>query len=140
MQPTERHNVELLLKRAYEKPARSDGFRVLVDRLWPRGVSKVTLRLDMWAKTVSPSTALRKWFGHDPERWQEFGKRYKAELKESEAREAIAAIVDRAKHARTITLVYGAKDTEHNEAVVLRGILKRRMRSRKATTSSGDKS
>ena len=110
--------------------------RVLVDRLWPRGVSKVNLRLDMWAKTVSPSTSLRKWFGHDPERWQEFRKRYKAELKEPEARKAIAAIIDRAKHARAITLVYGAKDTEHNEAVVLRGILKRRLRSRKATASS----
>jgi len=130
--------VELLLKRAFEKHARSDGFRVLVDRLWPRGVSKVNLHLDMWAKAVSPSTALRKWFGHDPKRWQEFEDRYRAELKEPEAREAIAAILDRAKHARVVTLVYGAKDTEHNEAVVLRGILKRRLRS-KATTSSGDK-
>lgn len=135
---TERLNVELLLKRAYEKPARSDGFRVLVDRLWPRGVSKDTLRLNMWAKAVSPSTTLRKWFAHDPDRWQEFEKRYKAELKESEARQALAAIVDQAKHARVITLVYGAKDTEHNEAVVLRGILKRRLGSRKAPTSSGD--
>ena len=118
--------MELLLKRAYEKPAKSDGVRVLVDRLWPRGISKAKLSLDMWAKDVSPSTALRKWFGHDPERWQEFEKRYKAELKESAAREAIAAIVDRAKHVRAMTLIYGAKDTEHNEAVVLRGILKRR--------------
>ncbi len=132
--------MELLLKRAYEKPARSDGFRVLVDRLWPRGVSKVNLRLDMWAKAVSPSTALRKWFGHDPKRWKEFGRRYKSELKEPEAREALAAIVDHAKHARTITLVYGAKDTEHNEAVVLRGILQRRLRSKKATTRTGDTS
>lgn len=122
------------MKRAYEKPDRSDGFRVLVDRLWPRGVSKVALRLDMWAKAVSPSTALRKWFGHDPARWHEFEKRYKAELKESGSREAIAAIVDSAKHARAMTLIYGAKDTEHNEAVVLRGILKRRLGSGKAKT------
>jgi len=71
----------VLLKRAYDEPAKSDGFRVLIDRLWPRGISKVTLRLDMWAKDVAPSTELRKWFGHDPERWLEFGKRYKLELK-----------------------------------------------------------
>ncbi len=126
-----RPNVELLLKRAYEKPAKSDGVRILVDRLWPRGISKVKLSLDMWAKDVSPSTALRKWFGHDPERWQEFEKRYKAELKEPEAREAISAIVAPAKHARAMTLIYGAKDTQHNEAVVLRGILKRRLGSGK---------
>ncbi len=121
---------DILLKRAYEKPAESDGFRVLVDRLWPRGVSKVHLRLDMWAKDVAPSTTLRKWFGHDPERWLEFGKRYKIELKESQAHDAIAEIVDRAKQASAITLIYGAKDTEHNEAVVLRDILKRRVRSK----------
>ncbi len=121
---------QILLKRAYEKPAQSDGFRVLVDRLWPRGVSKVNLHLDMWAKDVAPSTDLRKWFGHDPERWIEFGKRYKIELKETEPRDAIGEIVDRAKQAPTITLIYGAKDTEHNEAVILRDILKRRVRSK----------
>ena len=121
---------QILLKRAYEKPAKSDGFRVLVDRLWPRGVSKVKLCLDMWAKGVAPSTTLRQWFGHDPERWLEFGKRYKNELKESEARQTIVNILNSAKQTHTITLVYGAKDTEHNEAVVLRAILKRRMRSR----------
>ncbi len=119
-----------MLKRAYDKPAKSDGFRVLVDRLWPRGVSKVTLRLDMWAKDVAPSTTLRQWFGHDQERWLEFAKRYKAELKEAQAREAIVNILDSAKLASAITLVYGAKDTAHNEAVVLRGILERRLRSR----------
>lgn len=118
---------QILLKRAYERPAKSDGFRVLVDRLWPRGVSKVNLRLDMWAKSVAPSTALRQWFGHDPERWLEFGQRYKMELREAEARRTIAEILDRAKRAPAITLVYGAKDTDHNEAVVLRAILKRRV-------------
>lgn len=127
--------MEVLLKRAYEKPERSDGFRVLVDRLWPRGLSKGNLRLDMWAKDVSPSTALRKWFGHDPERWKEFEKRYKAELKEAEAREGIAAIVDRAKQAPAVTLIYGAKDSKHNEAVVLLGILKRRLGSTKPPPS-----
>ena len=121
---------DILLKRAYETPAKSDGFRVLVDRLWPRGVSKIRLRLDMWAKGVAPSTTLRQWFGHDPERWLEFARRYKVELKDAEAQHAIAEILDSAKHAAAITLVYGAKDTEHNEAVVLGGILKRRLRSK----------
>ncbi|MEO6991676.1 MAG: DUF488 family protein [Candidatus Baltobacteraceae bacterium] len=120
----------VFLKRAYEKPAKSDGFRVLVDRLWPRGVSKINLRLDMWAKGVAPSTALRQWFGHDPERWLEFAKRYTVELKEADARAAIAEILDQAKRASAITLVYGAKDTEHNEAVILRNLLKRRLRSK----------
>ena len=72
--------MKILLKRAYEKPDNADGFRVLVDRLWPRGKKKADLRLDMWAKDISPSTELRKWFGHDPARWLEFCKRYKAEL------------------------------------------------------------
>jgi len=83
-------------------------------------------------QAISPSTALRKWFGHDPARWHEFKKRYKAELKEPEALEAITAIVDSAKDARAMTLIYGAKDIKHNEAVVLRDILKRRLGSRKA--------
>lgn len=119
---------QILLKRAYEKPARSDGFRVLVDRLWPRGVSKVRLHLDKWAKALAPSTALRKWFGHDPERWLEFGRRYKVELRETEARRGITDLVNCIKGAKTVTLVYGAKDTEHNEAVILRGLLRRRLR------------
>ena len=121
---------QILLKRAYEKAAESDGFCVLADRLWPRGVSKENARLDMWAKDVAPSTPLRQWFGHDPERWLEFARRYKIELKETQAREEIIEIVDRAKQAPAITLIYGAKDTEHNEAVVLRDILKRRVRSK----------
>jgi len=121
---------QILLKRAYEKSAKTDGFRVLVDRLWPRGVSKINFRLDMWAKGAAPSTALRKWFGHDPERWRQFCQRYKTELKEAEARQTIAEIVDNAKQVPAITLIYGAKDTDHNEAIVLRDILKRRLRSK----------
>ena len=121
--------MEILLKRAYEKPTDDDGFRVLVDRLWPRGVSKVKLRLDLWEKDVAPSTTLRQWFGHDPARWLEFCKRYKSELKNSDTRRMIAATIAAAKRASTITLVYGAKDTEHNEAVVLQGVFKRIARS-----------
>jgi len=117
--------MNVLLKRAYEEPARADGFRVLIDRLWPRGKKKADLRLDAWVKDIAPSTELRKWFGHDPKRWPEFCKRYKAELKGPKLRKMIADTVQAAKKQSTITLVYGAKDTEHNEAVVLQPIFKR---------------
>lgn len=117
--------MKIVLKRAYEEPDRSDGFRVLVDRLWPRGKKKADLDLDMWAKNISPSTELRKWFGHDPERWLEFCKRYKTELAAAETKDAISEIVHAAHQHSTITLIYGAKDTEHNEAVVLLPIFKR---------------
>jgi uncharacterized protein YeaO (DUF488 family) len=117
--------MEILLKRAYEVPGSADGFRILVDRLWPRGKKKSDLRLDAWAKDLSPSTELRKWFDHDPKRWLEFCRRYKAELKAPEIKEAIAQIVRAAQKDSAMTLIYGAKDTEHNEAVVLQPIFKR---------------
>jgi uncharacterized protein YeaO (DUF488 family) len=109
------------LKRAYEAPADSDGTRVLVDRLWPRGVSKAKARIDVWLKDVAPSTQLRKWFGHDPAKWPEFQRRYRAELKGS------PALAELRKLARQghVTLVYGAKDEEHNDAVVLAKLLRR---------------
>ncbi len=112
-------------KRAYEAPSRTDGFRVLVDRVWPRGVSKDDLQADMWAKDVAPSTKLRTWFGHDPERWVEFQKRYRAELRESPAQERLDDIIANAGTRSNITLLYGAKDTEHNQAVVLKAALER---------------
>lgn len=115
----------ILLKRAYDKPAGGDGFRVLVDRLWPRGVRKTDLQLDTWAKALAPSTELRKWFGHDPNRWSEFRKRYRAELTESHASKSMDEILDAAKRTKTITLVYGATDTEHNEAIILRSLFER---------------
>jgi uncharacterized protein YeaO (DUF488 family) len=111
--------MKIVLKRAYEDPDKADGFRVLVDRLWPRGKTKADLHLDMWAKDISPSTELRKWFGHEPDRWLEFCKRYKAELAAPEAKAAIAQVVEAAHKNSTMTLIYGAKDMEHNEAVVL---------------------
>jgi uncharacterized protein YeaO (DUF488 family) len=117
--------MEILLKRAYEKVGTEDGFRVLVDRLWPRGKKKADLRLDAWAKDVAPSTELRKWFGHDPKRWLEFCKRYKRELKNPEVRAIVTQTIQAAQKRSAITLVYGAKDTEHNEAIVLQGIFKR---------------
>lgn len=112
--------MDILLKRAYEKPAHGDGYRVLVDRLWPRGIRKDDLRLALWAKDLAPSTELRQWFSHDEKRWEEFQKRYRRELAEPEIRERIKEIIARANDSPAITLVYGARDTKHNEAVVLR--------------------
>jgi uncharacterized protein YeaO (DUF488 family) len=118
--------MEVLLKRAYEEPASADGFRVLVDRLRPRGKKKADLRLDVWAKDIAPSTELRKWFRQDPKRWPEFCKRYRAELKGPKLKKTIADTVQAARRHSTITLIYAAKDTEHNEAVVLQAIFKGR--------------
>ena len=110
----------LRLKRAYEPAAPEDGYRILIDRLWPRGVRKDKAALDDWAKEIAPSTDLRKWFGHDPDRWSEFQRRYRAELRgHSEA-------LDRIRHlakSRHVTLVYSAHDEQHNDAVVLRNVL-----------------
>jgi uncharacterized protein YeaO (DUF488 family) len=118
----------VLLKRAYEPAGRRDGERVLVERLWPRGVRKEELELDWWAKDVAPSTALRKWFAHDPERWPEFVRRYRAELRHPDAARALAEIVDHAR-SHTVTLVYSTHDTEHNNAVVLKQVIDRVLRS-----------
>lgn len=106
-------------KRAYERASRDDGLRVLVDRLWPRGVTKATARVDLWAKDLAPSPALRRWFGHVPERFAAFSTRYRQELAREPARAAFADLVRRASRG-TVTLVYGARDEAHNGAVVLR--------------------
>lgn len=112
------------IQRAYEDPDKDDGYRVLVDRIWPRGRSKDELALDDWQKELAPSTELRKWFGHDPERWKEFQKRYRSELNSDEQQTRLADLLAAAAAAKKdITLVYGAKDTEHNQAVVLRELL-----------------
>lgn len=114
------------IKRAYEPAAASDGYRVLVDRLWPRGVKKDDAHLDEWLKTLSPSDDLRKWFGHDPSRFQAFEERYARELDNEEASAALDALAKRAAH-RTVTLVYAAHDEEHNNAVVLAHEIERRI-------------
>jgi uncharacterized protein YeaO (DUF488 family) len=106
-------------KRAYEPAARADGRRVLVDRLWPRGVTKQAARLDLWAKDLAPSPALRKWFGHDPDRFAAFSVRYRQELAREPARAAFEELLGRAARG-TVTLVYGARDEDHNGAVVLK--------------------
>ncbi len=117
------------IKRAYDPVEKGDGVRVLVDRVWPRGVSKEDLHLKLWAKDVAPSTSLRKWFAHDPSRWPEFKTRYQEELRDPDTREGLRAILRLAAKSRTITLVFGAKDREYNQAVVLAETL-RRMDSR----------
>jgi uncharacterized protein YeaO (DUF488 family) len=108
------------LKRAYEHPATADGKRILVDRLWPRGVKKENAAIDQWAKDLAPSTELRKWFGHDPTRWPEFRRRYIAELRQHS--QQISELRGLARRG-TITLIYAAHDELHNEAVVLRDVL-----------------
>ncbi len=113
----------ITVKRIYEPTDAEDGFRVLVDRLWPRGVSKEKAKLDLWFKEIAPSNDLRTWFHHDPEKWQEFVKRYHAELRYNQ--EAVAELEQLAKHHKKLTLLFGAKDTEHNEAVVLQEYLKK---------------
>lgn len=110
------------IKRVYDGREASDGFRILVDRVWPRGVSKRAAAVDEWLKEAGPSTELRTWFGHDPQRFAEFAERYRAELRENPALDRLRELA--AAHD-TVTLVYSAKDTEHNQAVVLRELLAR---------------
>lgn len=112
----------LRLKRAYDKPSRSDGTRVLVERLWPRGLSKARAAVDVWLKEIAPSTALRKWFGHDPKKWAAFKRRY---LKELRAKPDAPRALRRACRNGKETLVYGSKDEEHNAAIALRALIKR---------------
>lgn len=108
------------LKRAYEPPAADDGIRILIDRLWPRGVKKTDAAIDEWMKEIAPSTELRKWFGHDPERWREFSRRYRNEIKQR--RDEINRLRTLARHSR-ITLIFAAHDEAHNDAVVLKDVL-----------------
>lgn len=118
---------DIRLQRAYEEPRPDDGHRVLVDRVWPRGRTKEHLRLDAWERDLGPSTGLRKWFGHDPARWPEFRARYRAELAEPAKAQALDALAAQARLGR-VTLVYGARDREHNQARVIADEIERRLR------------
>ena len=113
---------ELNLKRVYEAPHKDDGTRILVDRLWPRGLTKEKAKVDLWLKEIAPSTGLRKWFGHDPKKWRSFRKRYETELKDHA--DEIKLLKSKVKEG-TVTLIYGARDQEHNEALVLKQFLER---------------
>lgn len=112
--------MDIRLKRAYDKAARSDGPRVLVDRVWPRGVAKEDADIAHWLKGLAPSTELRKWFGHDPDKWPEFCDRYLKELQSDDAAEDLDTLRKLLDEHKRITLVFAAKDTEHNNAVALR--------------------
>jgi len=112
------------LKRAYEEPSSEDGIRVLVDRMWPRGVSKEKLNLHFWMKEVTPSKELCKWFNNEPAKFDEFASQYKAELREEQLKELVILITE---NTQDVTLVYGAKDEKYNQAVVLKEVLEQKM-------------
>ncbi|MEO8509888.1 MAG: DUF488 family protein [Chloroflexota bacterium] len=114
------------IRRAYLEPAADDGHRVLVDRVWPRGRTKAQLHIEQWARDLGPSTELRRWFGHDPVRWNEFRERYQAELASPDKAALLDELAERARRER-LTLVYGARDEEHNQAVVLAEEIGRRL-------------
>lgn len=112
--------MDIQIKRAYAKPEVNDGYRVLIDRIWPRGIKKEDLWLDNWDKNIAPSTELRKWFNHEPEKFAEFSKRYIDELKNSDATDIL---LNKTKQQSMLTLIYSAKDEQYNQAVVLKKYL-----------------
>ena len=113
---------QVAIKRVYEEPGEGDGMRVLVDRLWPRGLSKERARVDLWLKEIAPSNELRTWFGHDPAKFDEFRSRYETELASGPAHDALVRLRELARQQH-VTLVFGARDTEHANAAVLRELL-----------------
>jgi uncharacterized protein YeaO (DUF488 family) len=115
-------SMNIKIKRVYEQPDRKDGERILVDRLWPRGLTKEKAGVDLWLKEIAPSTELRKWFDHDPEKWQRFRGRYETEIRHKV--DLIRVLRQKAREG-TITLIYGARDEKHNEALVLKQFLER---------------
>jgi uncharacterized protein YeaO (DUF488 family) len=123
----------LRLKRVYEPPLPTDGERILIDRLWPRGLSKARAAIDEWMKDIAPSAELRRWFGHDPDKWREFQRRYKHELRANA--ELVDALARKAARRR-VTLVYGAHDEEHNDAVVLAAVVRARIKPRRRSTAA----
>jgi uncharacterized protein YeaO (DUF488 family) len=113
------------IKRVYDKPEESDGFRILVDRLWPRGLSKQKAKIDLWLKDIAPSNELRKWYEHDPEKWPEFKERYYNELKDK--KELVDSIIEKARKG-TVTLLYGTKETRLNNATALKEYIETRLK------------
>ena len=115
-------NKMIKMKRIYDQPAKEDGFRILVDRLWPRGISKEKVKVDLWLREIAPSNDLRKWFSHDPKKWGDFKIRYERELKGKQ--ELLHKIKEAEKEKGIVTILYSARDEEHNNAVVLNAVLK----------------
>lgn len=124
--------MKIKIKRIYDDAFASDGWRVLVDRLWPRGVRKEEAELDEWAKEITPSDALRKWYGHDSDKWKEFSKDYRAELKDKT--DELAQLIERCPE-KTMTLLFAAKDVEHSHAVVLKAVLEKTYKHRASNDS-----
>ena len=120
--------ITIKTKRIYEGPIKSDGFRILVDRLWPRGIRKDQAQVDVWYKDIAPSDALRQWFGHEPARWDEFKRRYVKELQDKD--DNIESIIAK-RFGKRVTLLYGAKDEQHNNAVVLKEFIERKIKMEK---------
>ena len=118
------------IKRAYDKPGASDGIRILVDGLWPRGVNKADLNISTWEKAIAPSKALRTWYGHDPAKWAEFRGRFRKELEESPRREVLERLVAMARQV-TLTLVFGARDAEHSNAAVIAEVIRTKLKGGK---------
>ena len=116
--------MSLELKRVYDSASESDGYRILVDRLWPRGLTEGSARVDLWLRRIAPTTELRKWYSHDVEKWPEFQKRYESEL--AAHGELLEVILDIERHRKIVTVLFGAKDAEPNEAKVVLDVLKRR--------------
>lgn len=108
------------IKRVYEPYSPDDGYRILIDRLWPRGLTKEKAKIDLWLKSIAPSNELRKWFGHDPEKWSEFQKKYKAEIEANT--ESVSTLKKALKEQKVVTFIYSAKDELHNDAVVLQAV------------------
>ena len=129
---------QIRIKRAYDAPSREDGRRVLVDRMWPRGVTREKLALDDWLKEAAPSDGLRRWFNHDPARWAEFVARYREELRAPPAREAVAALAHAAREG-PLTLVYSASDEAHNNAVALREVIEQHLSRHRSPRSPDDR-
>lgn len=121
MQEKQLNIILITTKRIYDEPGSEDGYRVLVDRIWPRGISKQQAAIDLWLKEISPSTTLRKWFNHDPEKWSMFQQKYIAELESN--KNTVRKLINIENDKRTVTLLYAAKDTEHNHALVIQNFL-----------------
>ena len=128
--------MKIKIKRVYEHPEKDDGMRILVDRLWPRGLTKKKARVDLWLKEIAPSTELRKWFAHDPDKWKEFRARYQTEIRNNHD---LIKVLKRKAREGAITLIYGARDEKHNEALVLKQFLERgRYSAQTPVAGSGD--
>jgi uncharacterized protein YeaO (DUF488 family) len=119
----------ITIKRVYEAPTRSDGTRILVDRLWPRGIKKEDAHVEQWIRELGPSDELRRFFGHDPARWEQFHQRYLAELKRPQTKALLAELANIARNG-PLTLVYSARDPDHNQALVLKEVLQKRLQER----------